>query len=138
MAVEALTAHRMVIVDTFTDGVLRPDEPMLGPVEDGGHIVFNTAPGCWGPMITPAIRGGHEVARPVAVAGAEVGDAIAIRIQDIVVTSIATASGNDVWVDGAYNGDPYCARRCPGCGIEYPETRLEGIGQDAVRCANCG
>ncbi|TML99334.1 MAG: acetamidase/formamidase family protein [Actinobacteria bacterium] len=138
MAVEALTAHRMVMVDTFTDGVLRPDEPMLGPVEDGGHIVFNTAPGCWGPMITPAIRGGHEVARPVAVAGAEVGDAIAIRIQDIVVTSIATASGNDVWVDGAYNGDPYCARRCPGCGTEYPETRLEGIGQEAVRCVNCG
>jgi len=128
----------MVMVDTFTDGVLRPDEPMLGPVEDGGHIVFNTAPGCWGPMITPAIRGGHEVARPVGVAGAEVGDAIAIRIQDIVVTSIATASGNDVWVDGAYNGDPYCARVCPGCGTEYPETRLEGIGQEAVRCVNCG
>jgi formamidase len=138
MAVEALTAHRMVMVDTFTDGVLRPDEPMLGPVEDGGHIVFNTAPGCWGPMITPAIRGGHEVARPVAVAGAEIGDAIAIRIQDIVVTSIATASGNDVWVEGAYNGDPYCARVCPGCGTEYPETHLDGIGQEAVRCDNCG
>jgi acetamidase/formamidase len=138
MAVEALTARRMVMVDTFTDGVLRPDEPMLGPVEDGGHIVFNTAPGCWGPMITPALRGGHEVARPVAVAGAEVGDAIAIRIKDIVVTSIATASGNDVWVDGAYDGDPYVARKCPGCGTEHPETRLEGIGQDAVRCAHCG
>ena len=54
------------------------------------------------------------------------------------MTSIATASGNDVWVDGAYNGDPYCARRCPGCGTEYPETRLEGIGQEAVRCVNCG
>jgi hypothetical protein len=26
-------------------------------------------------MITPAIRGGHEVTRPVAVEGAEVGDA---------------------------------------------------------------
>jgi formamidase len=138
MAVETLTAQRMVMVDTFTDGVLRPDEPMLGPVEDGGHIVFNTAPGCWGPMITPALRGGHEVARPVAVAGAEVGDAIAIRIQDIVVTSVATASGNDEWVEGAYNGDPYVARLCPGCGAEHPATRLEGIGQDAVRCVNCG
>ena len=130
--------HPTVFVDTFTNGVLGPSQEMLGPVMDGGHIVVNTAPGCWGPMITPAIRGGHEVARPVAVAGAEVGDAIAIRIQDIVVTSIATASGNDVWVDGAYNGDPYCARRCPGCGTEYPETRLEGIGQEAVRCVNCG
>jgi formamidase len=138
MAVGALTTQRMVMVDTFTDGVLRPEEPMLGPVEDGGHIVFNTAPGCWGPMITPALRGGHEVARPVAVAGAEVGDAIAIRIQDITVTSIATASGNDEWVENTYNGDPYVARRCPGCGIEHPVTKLDGIGQDAVRCVSCG
>jgi acetamidase/formamidase len=107
-------------------------------VEDGGHIVVNTTPGCWGPMITPAIRGGHEVAQPVAVAGAEPGDAIAIRIKDIQVTSIATASGNDLSPEGSYNGDPYCAPVCPGCGTEYPETRLEGIGQDSVRCVNCG
>jgi formamidase len=89
-------------------------------------------------MITPSIRGGHEVAQPVAVAGAEPGDAIAIRIKDIEVTSIATASGNDWWPEGTYNGDPYCAAVCPGCGAEYPETRLEGIGQEAVRCASCG
>jgi acetamidase/formamidase len=127
-----------VFVDTFTDGVLGPSQEMLGPVADGGHIVVNTAPGCWGPMITPRLRGGHEVARPVAVAGAEVGDAIAIRIKDIVVTSIATASGNDRAIDGRFNGDPYCARLCAECGTPYPETRLEGIGQDAVRCANCG
>jgi acetamidase/formamidase len=130
--------HPTVFVDTFTDGVLGPGQEMLGPVADGGHIVVNTAPGCWGPMITPRLRGGHEVARPVAVAGAEVGDAIAIRIKDIVVTSIATASGNDRWIEGRYNGDPYCARLCAECGTPYPETRLEGIGQDAVRCANCG
>jgi acetamidase/formamidase len=130
--------HPTVFVDTFTDGVLGPSQEMLGPVADGGHIVVNTAPGCWGPMITPRLRGGHEVARPVAVAGAEVGDAIAIRIKDIVVTSIATASGNDRWIDGRYNGDPYCARMCAECGTPYPETRLEGIGPDAVRCANCG
>ena len=67
-------------------------------VKDGGHIVANTAPGCWGPMITPAIRGGHEVTRPIAVAGAEVGDAIAIRIREIKVTSIATASGTAIRV----------------------------------------
>jgi formamidase len=131
-------AHPTVFVDTFTNGLLGPELEMLGPVEDGGHIVVNTTPGCWGPMITPAIRGGHEVAQPVAVAGAEPGDAIAIRIRDIEVTSIATASGNDLSPEGSYNGDPYCAPVCPGCGTEYPETRLEGIGQDAVRCANCG
>ena len=131
-------AHHTVFVETFTNGLLGPDVEMLGPVEDGGHIVVNTTPGCWGPMITPAIRGGHEVAQPVAVAGAETGDAIAVRIKDIEVTSIATASGNDLSPEGSYNGDPYCAAVCPGCGTEYPETRLEGIGPDSVRCVNCG
>src|SRR3954465_780753 len=115
MAVEALAAHRMVMVDTFTDGVLRPDEPMLGPVEDGGHIVFNTAPGCWGPMITPSLRGGHEVTQPVYVAGAEPGDGVAIRIRDITVTAIATASGHDSSPQGFCLGDPYVAARCPTC-----------------------
>src|SRR6185503_5807370 len=87
--------HRTVFVETFTDGLLGPDVRMAGPVADGGHIVVNTTPGCWGPMITPSIRGGHEVSTPVAIAGAEVGDAIAIRIRDIAVTSEATSSGND-------------------------------------------
>ena len=90
MAIEDVgTIRRTVFVNTFTDGTLGPDVELLGPVADGGHIVWNSTPGCWGPMITPAIRGGHEVTRPVAVAGAEVGDAIAIRIRDInEVTSI--------------------------------------------------
>jgi formamidase len=132
------TAHPTVFVDTFTDGLLGPDVEMLGPVADGGHIVWNPAPGCWGPMITPAIRGGHEVCRPVAVDGAQVGDAIAIRIKDIAVTSTATASGNDQPMEGRFNGDPYCAAVCAECGTEWPETRLEGIGEGAVRCATCG
>ena len=142
MAVHEPTAtaqsHQTVLVDSFTDGLLGPDVPMLGPVRDGGHIVWNSTPGCWGPMITPAIRGGHEVCRPVAVEGAEVGDAIAIRIKDIAVTSVATASGNDQPMDGRFNGDPYCAAVCPGCGTEWPQTRLEGIGPTAVRCSACG
>src|SRR5919107_4586686 len=89
-------------------------------------------------MITPAIRGGHEVCRPVAVEGAEVGDAIAILIKDNAATSLATASGNDQPMEGRFNGDPYCAAVCPGCGTEWPETRLDGIGETAVRCARCG
>ncbi len=137
MAIQTV-AHPTVYVDTFTDGLLGPDVEMLGPVTDGGHIVWNPAPGCWGPMITPAIRGGHEVCRPVAVDGAQVGDAIAIRIKDIEVTSLATASGNDQAMEGRFNGDPYCAAVCAECGTEWPETRLEGIGQGAVRCATCG
>ena len=89
-------------------------------------------------MITPSIRGGHEVTRPVAVAGAEIGDAIAIRIKSISVTSIATASGNDQFMGGRFLGDPYVAGRCPGCETLNPETRIEGIGQTAIRCVKCG
>ena len=80
VTVASRTASRTVFVSTFTDGMLDPADPMLGPVQDGGTIVANTAPGCWGPMITPRLRGGHEVTRPVAVAGAEPGVAIAIRV----------------------------------------------------------
>lgn len=131
-------ARQTVLVDTFTNGLLGPDVPMLGPVADGGHIVWNSTPGCWGPMITPSIRGGHEVSQPVAVEGAKPGDAIAIRIKDIEVTSLATSSGNDQPMEGRFNADPYCAPVCPGCGTEWPETRVEGIGPESVRCAECG
>jgi formamidase len=130
--------HQTVLVDTFTNGLLGPDVAMLGPVADGGHVVWNSTPGCWGPMITPSIRGGHEVAQPVAVAGAEVGDAIAVRIKDIEVTSLATASGTDQPMEGRFRGDPFCAPVCPGCGAEWTETRIEGIGPESVRCVNCG
>ena len=136
--IETRAARQTVFVDTFTDGTLGPDVQMLGPVADGGHIVVNTTPGCWGPMITPSIRGGHEVCTPVAVEGAKVGDAIAIRIRDIEVTSLATSSGNDQAMDGRFNADPYCAPMCAGCGTEWPETRVEGTGPESIRCANCG
>ncbi|HMQ51809.1 MAG TPA: acetamidase/formamidase family protein [Anaerolineae bacterium] len=125
--------HETVYVDEFTDGLLNPEQPMLGPVRDGGHIIANTAPGCWGPMITPELRGGHEVTKPVQVIGAEVGDAIAIRLKDITVTSIATSSGNDAWVEGRYIGDPYIAKYCQETDTLNPESYVEGIGQDAVR-----
>ncbi|KQV68101.1 acetamidase/formamidase family protein [Rhizobium sp. Root1220] len=134
----SVTARRTVFVNELTNGILDPNAPMLGPVADGGTIIANTAPGCWGPMITPEIRGGHEVTRPVAVEGAEVGDAIAIRIRSLVVTSSATASGNDKVMAGRFNGDPFCAAVCPGCGTEWPRTGVEGIGETSIRCVKCG
>ncbi len=130
-------ARRTVMVSELTDGILDPSKPMLGPVTSGGTIVGNTAPGCWGPMITPRIRGGHEVTRPVFVDGAMPGDAVVLRIRDINVTSFATASGHDRWVEGHFLGDPYAAPRCPNCGTLYPDTYVEGIGQQAVRCVKC-
>lgn len=131
-------ARRSVVVQGFTNSVLDPNAPMLGPVEDGGTIIANTAPGCWGPMITPRLRGGHEVTQPVYVEGAEPGDGIAIRIRDITVTSNATASGHDSSPAGFCLGDPYVAARCPTCDEVWPETHVEGIGQDAVVCDKCG
>ena len=138
MAIATRQAAETVYVDRFCDGIIGPSCEMLGPVRDGGHIVANTAPGCWGPMITPAIKGGHEVTLPVAVDGAQIGDAIALRIRSIDVTSIATASGNDRMLEGRFNGDPYCAKVCPGCGRADEATVVEGTGPDCVRCAECG
>lgn len=131
-------SKQTVFVNELTNGLLDPNQEMLGPVKDGGIIVANTAPGCWGPMITPALRGGHEVTKPVYVENAEVGDAIAIFIKSVVVTSTVVASGNEFTVDENYLGDPFVAGRCPSCGTMYPETVLEGIGSTAVRCAKCG
>lgn len=133
-----MEAQKTIRVATFTGGLVGPGIPMLGPIADGGTIVAETAPGCWGPMITPSFRGGHEVTTPVAVEGAEPGDAIVIRIQKIRVTSTATASGTMSFVEGRYTGDPFVARHCPNCGTKNPPTRVEGIGPEAIRCAVCG
>lgn len=76
--------------------------------------------------------------RPVYVTGAEPGGAVAIRIRDITVTAIATSSGHDSSPEGFCLGDPYVAARCPTCDTLWPETHVEGIGQDAVKCDTCG
>lgn len=136
--VNKLKVQQTVYVNEFTDGILYPNEEMNYVVKDGGHIICNTAPGCWGPMITPALKGGHEVTKPVYVEGAEVGDAIAIRIKSIEVTSMATASGSDKPVDGHFLGDPFVAGKCPGCGTLNPETEIKGIGEQAIHCKKCG
>ncbi len=138
LTAERTIAKRTVMVHSFTDGQLDPVAPMLGPVTHGGTIIASTAPGCWGPMITPELRGGHEVTKPVYVEGAEVGDAVAIRIRDITITSLATASGHDTSPEGHYLGDPYVAARCPVCDVVNPKTRVEGIGPNAVVCVTCG
>ena len=53
-----MKAHKTIRVATFTGGLVGPSIPMLGPLADGGTIRAKTAPGCWGPMITPSFRGG--------------------------------------------------------------------------------
>lgn len=117
--------------------VLDPSEPFAGPVKDGGIIVAKVSPGCWGAMITPDYPSGHEVTRPIEVEGAEVGDAIIIKVRKINVLSLATTSGTDVPQEGHFVGDPFVAKKCPSCGTVNPETYVEGIGEDAIRCKKC-
>jgi acetamidase/formamidase len=129
---------KTIHVTTFTNGLVGPSLPMLGPIANGGTIIAETAPGCWGPMITPSFKGGHEVTSPVAVQGAEPGDAIVIRIRKVKVTSAVTASGTMGFVEGRFTGDPFVARHCPNCGTKNPPTQVKGIGADAIRCVKCG
>lgn len=133
-----MSATQTVLVNEFTNAVLDPNEKMLGPVRDGGWIVVNTAAGCWGPMITPELKGGHKVSKPVYVEGAEPGDAIVIRIESVRVTSDVTSSGNDRSFPERANADGFVAGKCPKCGMLNPPTHIEGIGVDAIRCNNCG
>lgn len=137
MTIEDQVSDKVEIA-RYTRGMVGPSQPMAGPVADGGTIVAETAPGCWGPMITPHFRGGHEVTAPVAVEGAEVGDGLVVRIRSIEVTSLVTASGTAGTIATACNGDPYVAHLCPGCGTPWPETYVEGTGEQAIRCKKCG
>ena len=133
-----MKAQETVFVNKLTNGILDPNVEMLGPVKNGGRIVLNTAAGCWSPMITPELRGGHEVSWPVYVEGAMPGDAVAIHIESVNVTSKATASGNDTTYPDRFIGDPFVARVCPKCGTKNPPSHIEGTGPDAVRCNKCG
>jgi formamidase len=123
-------------VSEYTD-VIGPDVPMIGPLADEGILIAHSVQGCWGPMITPELRGGHEVTQPVAVAGAEVGDAIALSIKRIAIHSKAAASGTDAPVAGRFLGDAAIGARCPSCGAARPASYLRGIGIQAVRCRMC-
>jgi len=135
---EVAQALDHISVNEYSGGVVGPSRQMLGPVKNGGTITTGTPPGCWGPMITPAFQGGHEVTLPVAVEGAEVGDAVALRIKSMKVTSFATSSGVMEFVEGRYHGDPFVAKYCSECGTEHPASHVEGIGDEAVRCDVCG
>jgi len=125
-------------VDRFTLGLVGPDQEWAGTVADGGTVRTHTPPACWGPMITPEFRGGHEVTRPIRVENAEPGDALVVRINDMEVTSIATSTGSMAEREGAFGDDPFVDHRCPECGTEWPESVVEGIGEESIKCAECG
>lgn len=130
--------QEVIFVNEFTNGILDPREEMFGKLKDGGTIVAATAPGCWGPMITPELKGGHEVTKPVYIDGAEVGDSVAIYIKSIDILSEVVASGSDAGIENRADGDGFIAARCPECNTLNPRTKLEGIGPESVRCGECG
>ena len=137
MTLEPIIDKKAMRVVTYTD-IIGPSNDVIGTIEDGGTLVFGSVPGCWGPMITPRMKSGHEVTLPVNVAGAEVGDGLALHIKRIKVQAEATASGTDNGGSiGCFVGDPYVARKCPHCGAEWPETYIDGIGFDSVKCKEC-
>jgi len=125
-------------VDRFTLGLVGPDQEWAGTVADGGTVHTHTPPACWGPMITPEFRGGHEVTRPIRVENAEPGDALVVHIKDVEVTSVATSTGSMAEREDAFGSDPFVDHRCPECGTEWPDSVVEGTGEDAIRCAECG
>jgi acetamidase/formamidase len=130
------SSENIVYVSEFVD-LVGPETKMLGPVKDGGRIVTGTEPACYGPMITPEIESGHTISRPVAVAGAEIGDGVALRIKTINITSKASASGTEAPREGSFVGDPFVAKKCPGCGKVNPNTAVKGIGRNAICCTDC-
>jgi acetamidase/formamidase len=130
------SGENIVYVSEFVD-IVGPETEMLGPVKDGGRIVTGTEPACYGPMITPEIESGHTISRPVAVMGAEVGDGVALKIKKIKITSKASASGTETPREGSFVGDPFVAKKCPGCGKVNPNTIVKGVGRDAICCADC-
>jgi formamidase len=125
-------------VSSYTD-VIGPGCQIHGTIENGGSLIIGSVPGCWGPMITPKLKSTHEVTLPVNVAGANVGDGLAIQIEKISVLALATSSGVDNRGNvGCFIDDPGIVRKCPECHTLWPNTYIDGIGSEAIRCMNCG
>ena len=133
----AAEAQKIVFASQIVD-VIGPSCKMAGPVQNGGIIVATPEAACYGPMITPQVRAGHTITAPVAVEGAQVGDAIALKIKKVRVLAKATASGTETAIKDRFVGDPFVAKRCPKCGTINPPTQLKGTGAEAIRCKICG
>ncbi|MDH7500731.1 MAG: acetamidase/formamidase family protein, partial [candidate division NC10 bacterium] len=133
----AAEAQKIVFASEIVD-VIGPSSKMIGPVRSGGIVVATPEAACYGPMITPQLRSGHTLTIPVAVEGAKVGDAIALKIKKVRVLAKATASGTEIALKDRFLGDPFVAKRCPKCGAINPPTELKGVGAEAIRCKICG
>jgi acetamidase/formamidase len=107
-------------------------------IKDKSTVKVELSPGCWGPMITPSIKSGHEVSKPIYVEGAEPGDSILIKVNKINIKSKYSSSGVSKGVEGHFKDDPTTKAYCPHCDKLNPETKVVGIGPDGIVCATCG
>ncbi|MEH7342558.1 acetamidase/formamidase family protein [Bacillus sp. JJ1532] len=123
-------------VDEYTD-IIGPSIRMLGPIKSGDSISTLVPPGCWGPMITPNIKSGHEVSLPVAIEDAHPGDAVAIIVKEIKMESRYTSSGNSIPINQRFGHDPTVDAICPNCKTKNPNTYVSGIGEESIRCSVC-
>lgn len=129
--------EKEVFIDEFVDTV----GGKLGnkySVKSEDTITFELPPGCWGPMITPSLKSGHEVSVPIFVEGADEGDAILIEVLDIKTLSDYSISGISERVEGNYELDPTTKAICPKCKKENPITEIKNIGKDGIVCKECG
>ncbi len=62
----AMNFKNSYTVGKYTD-IVGGSSEMCGKVHDGDVLIAETPPGCWGPMITPHLKSGHEVTCPVEV-----------------------------------------------------------------------
>jgi len=130
-------AQKIVFASDLVD-IIGPASKMLGPVQSGGIIIATPEATCLSAMMTPSARGSHSVTAPVAVEGAQVGDAIVVKIKKVRVLAKAAAAGAEKPIEGRYVGDRSVTKRCPKCGTLNPPTELKGTGPDAIRCKICG
>ena len=130
-------AQKIVFASDLVD-IIGPASKMLGPVQSGGTIVATPEAVCFAALMTPHVRGSHTVTAPVAVEGAQVGDAIAVKIKKVRVLARAAAAGAEKPIEGRFVGDRSVTKRCPKCGTLNPPTELKGTGPDAIRCKVCG
>lgn len=125
-----------LVVDRYV-WMLDPHASMEFQLPKETQLRVLTAPGCWGPMITPDYPSSHEVSAPTFIEGAEVGDAIAIEILEITPLSAATTSGTHSINTSHVSGDPGVSPICPGCGRVNPQTSIDISNPTVVRCIDC-
>lgn len=107
-------------------------------IKDKSIVNVELPPGCWGPMITPSIKSGHEVSKPIYVEGAEPGDSILIKVNKIKVKTKYSTSGVSEPIKDNYIDDPTTKGFCPNCNTLNPETKLIDIGPNGIVCSVCG